>query len=374
MPQITPANKIKNNKRAQAGRDQTPKELIPTPELKRAFINPTAHPPQPARNDGLKVDSKQSHHTGVPLDSFTEFTEGFTENQKQSTRIALERQGLLTGDHLLNSTDLWRRYHQGRASGPYKDQGAHQRSNALGIDGSKSKQKWQSLSPEERFNQLESFVSDMGTNRKIAQESDFASRQLLGSNNTLDNEYGGNFSQRILNPRNPKNAALNSANANAQRVLYTPSVPRDMSPATRQAFNDLPKTPKARLPKGVGKAAKYLLPGASLSIGFGQAGHAASQGDYAGAAAHGVGALVGEIPIIGDVAVESIAGSSVADGTLDANLNRVPKQGPVNTAAPTGDKKFDNVFQPFNQMLNGITPTPKKPGFNQTAISAFETP
>lgn len=237
MPQITPANKRKNNKRTQAGIDQTPKELIPTPALKRAFVNPTAHPPQPKRNDGLKVDSKQSHHTGVPLDSFTEFTEGFTETQKQATRIALERQGLLTGDHLLNSTDLWKRYHQGRASGPYKGQGAHQRSNALGIDGSKSKRKWQSLSPEERFSQLDSFVSDMGTNRKIAQESDFASRQLLGSMNTPDNEYGGNFSQRILNPRNPKNAALNAANAKAQRELYTPSVPRDMSPATRQARN-----------------------------------------------------------------------------------------------------------------------------------------
>jgi hypothetical protein len=126
--------------------------------------------------------------------------------------------------------------------------------------------------------------------------------------------------------------------------------------------------------KSFGKASKWLVPGASLTIGFGQAGHAASQGDYAGAAAHGVGALVGEVPLIGDAVVESVAGTGLADGTLQGNLNRVAKKGPKTTAAPTGNKKFDNVFQPFHKMLYGITPTPKKPDFKQTAISAFNTP
>jgi len=59
------------------------------------------------------------------------------------------------------------------------------------------------------------------------------------------------------------------------------------------------------------------VPLAGAVIGFGQAGHAASQGDYAGAVAHSVGAVVGEVPIVGDVAVESVAGSPVADGTLE---------------------------------------------------------
>ena len=59
------------------------------------------------------------------------------------------------------------------------------------------------------------------------------------------------------------------------------------------------------------------VPFAGAVIGFGQAGHAASQGDYAGAAAHTVGAVVGEVPIFGDVAVETFTGTSVADGGLD---------------------------------------------------------
>ena len=97
------------------------------------------------------------------------------------------------------------------------------------------------------------------------------------------------------------------------------------------------------------------LPLAGLGIGLGQAGHAASQGDYAGAAAHGVGALVGEVPIIGDVAVESVAGTSVADGELAPNLAKVDKAlkigpEPVNLD-PTGDEDFDAVAQPFLKML-----------------------
>jgi hypothetical protein len=244
MPQITEANRKKNNKRNQASIDQTPKELIPTAGLKKAFKNPTAHPPQPKRADGLKVDSKQSHHSGVPLDSFTSFTEGMSEEQVKTTRTALEKQGLLTGDHLLNSIDLWKRYHQGKSSGPYKGQGAHQRTNELQIDGSKAKKRWESLSPDERFSQLEGFVSDMGKNRQIAQQSDFASRQLLRGQNTPDNEYGGNFSQRILSPRNAENAAVNAQNAKEQRKLYKPSVPREPSPV--HASTKLQIDPKAQ--------------------------------------------------------------------------------------------------------------------------------
>ena len=97
------------------------------------------------------------------------------------------------------------------------------------------------------------------------------------------------------------------------------------------------------------------VPLAGAVIGFGQAGHAASQGDYAGAVAHSVGAVVGEVPIVGDVAVESVAGSPVADGELAPNLAKVNESlkigpEPVNLD-PTGDEDFDSVAQPFLEML-----------------------
>lgn len=174
------------------------------------------------------------------------------------------------------------------------------------------------------------------------------------------------------NPGNP----LAIQQQTSELVRSTPLTRRQQQQLLSIKDNMLTSPSSMSNARRFGRAAKWL-PVAGAVAGFGQAGMAASQGDYAGAAAHGIGALVGEVPIVGDVAVESVAGSPVADGTLQSNLrraNQILRKGPKNTAAPTGDKKFDNVFQPFNKMLNGITPTPKKPNFKQTAISAFNTP
>jgi hypothetical protein len=327
------------------------------PGTTAAFSDKTAHPKVNNTQTDLKIDHKESHHL-MPVDAYTSYTEGMTPEQIAEVDARAESQRFYKGDNNLNRTDLWKRYHTGRSKGVYKGKGAHQIANQAGVDGPKAKAKWAAMTPDERFANLDLFMDDMTKNRTIGYQANMDARMLLGNSNTPDNIYGGNFSQRILNPRDPKLAASTAKKTNLQR----------------QFLNSQPSLDIPRLPRGGSKAAKWLLPGASLTIGFGQAGHAASQGDYAGAAAHGVGALVGEVPLIGDAVVESVAGTGLTDGTLQGNLNRVPKKGPKNTAAPTGNKKFDNVFQPFNKMLNGITPTPKKPDFKQTAISAFNTP
>ena len=258
MPAITPANKQKNDKRAKASKNQTPQELTPNATLKNAF-RPTAHPQEGKGNtyrNGIRIDAKQAHHSGVPLDSFSSFTEGFSEEQIKATRIALEKQGIVPGDNTLNKADLWKRYHQGKTEGAYKGQGAHQRTNALGIDGAKAKKRYASMSPAERFAELDSFVKGMTVNRKIAQESDFASRQLLRGNNTPDNEFGGNFTQRILNPRNPEVASKNAVNTREQRLLHQPSVPREPDPIhgstkpRRSAGSPRSMRPTTRIPRG----------------------------------------------------------------------------------------------------------------------------
>ena len=374
MPQITEANRKKNNKRNQASIDQTPKELIPNKQLKNAFKNPTAHPPQPKKRlDGLKVDSKQSHHSGVPLDSFTSFTEGMSEKQVKATRKALEKQGLLTGDHLLNSIDLWKRYHQGKSSGPYKGQGAHQRTNELQIDGTKAKKRWESLSPDERFGQLERFVADMGTNRRIAQESDFASRQLLRGDNTPDNEYGGNFSQRILSPRNAENAAVNAENAKGQRKLYKPSVQREPSPvhgSTRSATKKLTKKALA------------LVPIAGGIDALSRSAAAAQKGDYATAAVNVGEAIVGELPG-GDAVIESVTGRGLGDGTVTGQ-QRLRAERPTDYGAagpnlttpqqsnraallrkdPSQERGYETIQRVGGQVMNAIGGWMKTLGIN----------
>ena len=109
------------------------------------------------------------------------------------------------------------------------------------------------------------------------------------------------------------------------------------------------------------------VPLLGLAGGLGQAAVAAQQGDYAGAAAHTAGAVIGEVPVVGDVINETISGSAVASGELK-DAPRI-HMGPKNVAAPTGNKKWDNSAQPFIQMLNGVKPT--KPKFKQTAIPAL---
>ena len=146
-----------------------------------------------------------------------------------------------------------------------------------------------------------------------------------------------------------------------QKILKRP----ELQDSLIQTYQLLPSGGSLKVLTKFGTA----VPLAGLGIGLGQAGFAASQGDYASAAAHTAGAVIGEVPFIGDAINETVSGSSVASGELK-DAPRI-QMGPKNVAAPTGDKQWDNSTQPFIQMLNGVTPTPKKPKFKQTAIPAL---
>ena len=65
----------------------------------------------------------------------------------------------------------------------------------------------------------------------------------------------------------------------------------------------------------------------------------------ANAGAEAVGAVVGEVPIVGDLLVESVAGEGLADGTLQGEMMR--QQQPQTTAQKTADKLFNN---PMNEL------------------------
>lgn len=188
---------------------------VVAPGTKGAFDVKTAHPKRPTRQS-LKIDHKESHHL-LPVHSYNEFVEGMTEQQIKQVDARLEQDKFYKGNNNLNRIDIWKRYHQGRAKGVYAGQGAHQRANEAGFDGPKAKAKWGPMSPIEKLAELETFVKDMKGNRRIAYEADMAGRQLLGANNTSDNKYGGNFTQRILNPRDEGLASKNKENTVKQR-------------------------------------------------------------------------------------------------------------------------------------------------------------
>lgn len=97
----------------------------------------------------------------------------------------------------------------------------------------------------------------------------------------------------------PRTPAQNKRLLNIQQN-YTPS-PKSISPALR-----------------IGRALSFV-PLLGIVDSIKNSANAAMKGDVPGAIAHGVGGAVGEIPLVGDAAVESVSGTPVADGTLSGH-------------------------------------------------------
>jgi len=220
------------------------------PGTTNAFSDKTAHPKVNNPKTDLKIDHKESHHL-MPVDAYESFTEGMTPKQKAAVDAKVEAKGFYKGDNNLNRTDLWKRYHTGRSKGVYKGKGAHQVANEAGVDGPSAKAKWAKMSPEERFKNIDMFIEDMEVNRKIGYKANMEGRTLLRGDNTPDNPYGGNFSQRILNPRDAKNAASTAKKTKLQREFLK----------ANKATKGLNKLLKAPLIGGVAAGGLTLLEG-----------------------------------------------------------------------------------------------------------------
>jgi hypothetical protein len=174
-------------------------------------------------------------------------------------------------------------------------------------------------------------------------------------------------------------------NPDARPIRTNPN-PRVSNPPTKQRFNGLSisafdrgVTPNQalRIAKKGAKGVSKIIPGPidDIVIGGAMALGAGGLALLGGASPAQAGQVSLDTGV--DIATGDLDGGTLANGELLYNQQKVSKllqQGPNNTAAPTGDEKWDSAAQPFIKMLNGITPTPKKPDFKQTAISAFNTP
>jgi len=97
---------------------------------------------------------------------------------------------------------------------------------------------------------------------------------------------------------------------------------------------------------GLASATAAVVPNVARAKEAYAAGNTEQGNIYAAnAAAETVGGLVGEVPIVGDVLVESVAGEGLADGTLQGEMLR--QQQPQTTAQKTADKLFNN---PMNEL------------------------
>ena len=317
-------------------------------ESKGWSTDPTVkkRPDYKSNKDGFRIDWDEKHHL-QGLNLYERYTAGMSANQKKIVDERLAQKGMFKGNNGLNRIDLPRRYHESSKFREWGYEGAHQLTGIEGIDSPEELKRIESLSPDERFNELDGFINNQVRHRQVGQQKFMEQFQLQPGNNAETNPFGGNFSQAVLQNRDKSNTAkAGAALREERRILKDINLQGgsvEFNPNGRQVSRSLSKFGKA-------------VPVAGLAIGFGQAGLAAQQGDYASAAAHTAGALVGEVPVVGDVIVESVAGTDLADGTLQSNQDQVNKtlyQEPRNTAAPTGITAFDNVAQPLIKGLAG---------------------
>lgn len=161
-------------------------------------------------------------------------------------------------------------------------------------------------------------------------------REVKGSKGPMNYEVGpaierGNVTPDSIPARERRRAELVAqglitdpkAQANSQSTLLDTTTAESRSGPVRTVrqpdavtVQDMTRKPNGNLPRsGLRRAAK-LAPLAGLAIAFGNAAQAAQQGNYMDAAGHLIEGAVGEVPVVGDVAVETAQGSPAADGTL----------------------------------------------------------
>ena len=111
--------------------------------------------------------------------------------------------------------------------------------------------------------------------------------------------------------------------------------------------------------------------------------NAAMKGDMPGAIAHGIGGAVGEVPVVGDVAVESVSGSPVRTGTQTnqrqsevTTPSRYNKQGPDLTTpaqsrraqelriSPKSERGYETIGRVLQQGAEAAGSWMKKLGIN----------
>ena len=153
-----------------------------------------------SNKDGFRIDWEEKHHL-QGLNLYDSYTDGMSPEQIKIVDERLAKQGMFKGNVGPNRIDLPRRFHESSKFEQYE--GAHQQTKREGIDSRAELDRLRSLSPEERLNELDDFIEKQGRHRKVAQQKFMQQHMLEPGNNSKTNPFGGNFSQQVLQDRNP---------------------------------------------------------------------------------------------------------------------------------------------------------------------------
>ena len=148
--------------------------------------------------DGFRIDWDEKHHL-QGLNLYDLYTQGMTPEQIKATDERLAKEGMYKGNNGLNRIDIPRRLHHSSKYPQYE--GAHQKTMREGIDSPEELKRLESLSPDQRFAELEGFVTNQSRHRKVGQQKFMEQFQLEPGNDSSSNVFGGNFSQAVLQNR-----------------------------------------------------------------------------------------------------------------------------------------------------------------------------
>ena len=168
--------------------------------------------------DGFRIDWDEKHHL-QGLNLYDLYTQGMTPEQIKVTDERLANEGMYKGNNGLNRIDLPRRHHHSSKYAEYE--GAHQQTMREGIDSKGELKRLEALSPDARFAELESFVSNQARHRKVGQQKFMEQFQLEPGNDSSANVFGGNFSQAVLQDRDKSATAKAGAALREERRLLS---------------------------------------------------------------------------------------------------------------------------------------------------------
>ena len=252
--------------------------------------------------DNLGKGRALHHKRGI--NQYRPFFEGLDQDQTIELANWFKQEGYPVGNHLDNLTALTENAKVAESLGLTSEPILHQ--------GPGSIHNWQAdvnVEPLNTHPLYKQLVSEMD-GKSVPERLPFIMDYLEKVQDPIETKLGGVGSYEKIRDLQDSVGKIPSGPRAGQRL------PVNRATVADSIIKDLTGPSKLGLKRNALRFGA-AVPFAGAVIGFGQAGHAASQGDYAGAAAHTVGAVVGEVPIFGDVAVETFTGTSVADGGLD---------------------------------------------------------
>jgi curved DNA-binding protein CbpA len=175
--------------------------------------SPYKNKPNP---DGFRIDWDEKHHL-QGLNLYDVYTQGMTPKQIKATDERLAKEGMYKGNNGLNRIDIPRRLHHSSKYPEYE--GAHQQTMREAIDSKGELNRLNSLSPDQRFAELEGFVTNQARHRKVGQQKFMEQFLLEPGNDSSKNVFGGNFSQAILQNRDKGATAKAGAALRQERQI-----------------------------------------------------------------------------------------------------------------------------------------------------------